>query len=155
MKIICKNIHWDTDGQEVDLPDTVEIDDPTDELIDDIDGDTGALADYLSDKYEFCVKDFQSVMAVSNGWGEIRCDYLCEDRDDRFWRVDAWKTGDDNEEGKVIAYIDDLTFRVLYIDPVARTDEYAQEVIRDKIEELREEKPVSDRVREWLAEEED
>lgn len=155
MKIICKDIFWDTDGQETDLPDTVEIDDPTDEMIEDWDGSNGVLADYLSDKYEFCVKDFRPVMAVSNGWSEIRCDYLCEDRDDRFWRVDAWKTDDDNEEGKVIAYIDDLTLRVLYIDPVARTDEYAQEVIRDRIEELREEKSVSDRVHEWLAEEED
>lgn len=67
-------------------------------------------------------------------WEEVRCDHL--DEIDLFWRVDAWKTDDDCEEGKVIAYIDDLTGRVLYIDPLARTDELAQEVIMEKVREL-------------------
>ena len=67
-------------------------------------------------------------------WAEIRCDYM--DEGDRFWSVDAWKTADDNEEGKVIAYIDDITGRVIYIDPVARVDKYAQEVINEQISQL-------------------
>ena len=74
-----------------------------------------------------------------SNWKEIRCSYL--DEADRFWRVDAWETEDDTEPGKVIAYIDDLTRRVLYIDPLARTDSYAQEVISAKLDELK--SPVS------------
>ena len=70
-------------------------------------------------------------------WSEIRCDYLCEDPDDRFWRVDAWKTFDDWEEGVVIAYVDDLTARVVYADPEAREDEYAQAVISGKVNEIK------------------
>ena len=65
-------------------------------------------------------------------WSEIRCDYI--DETDMFWRVDAWTTSD---EGKVIAYIDDLTGRVIYIDPLARVDSYAQEVIKDKLSKLK------------------
>lgn len=70
-------------------------------------------------------------------WMEIKCDYICEDPNDMFWRVDAWETADDWEEGKVIAYIDDLTGRVVYADPDAQWDEYAQEVIKKKQAELR------------------
>lgn len=69
-------------------------------------------------------------------WAEIRCDYLCEDPDDMFWRVDAWLTHDDWEEGKVIAYIDDMTGRVVYVDPDARWDEYALNVIAEKTDEI-------------------
>ena len=140
MKILITDIDWDTDGENVYLPKQVLIDNPSPDLLADIEGDTGALADYLSDEYGFCVNGFESSLMVTNGWGEIRCDYLCED--DGFWRVDAWKTSDDNEEGKVIAYIDDLTFRVLYVDPRAMTDDYAQEVINDKIANLQDENPV-------------
>ena len=70
-------------------------------------------------------------------WSDIRCDYC---NDEGFWTVDAWKTPatdkDDGEEGSVIAYIDNLTARVIYIDPIARLDEYAQEVIKDKIKDI-------------------
>ena len=67
-------------------------------------------------------------------WAEIACWYLCED--DKFWRVDAWRTNNDAEEGKVIAYIDDLTGRVLYIDPLASVDAHAQKVISAKVNEI-------------------
>jgi len=67
-------------------------------------------------------------------WGEVKCDYI--DEDDLFWRVDAWKSADDDEEGKVIAYIDDLTGRVIYTDPIARVDEYVQEIIKEKKKEI-------------------
>lgn len=75
-------------------------------------------------------------MKKESKWAEIKCDYLCEEPDDMFWRVDAWKT--DNDEGKVIAYIDDLTGRVVYADPDARFDEYAQAVIKDRLKDLSE-----------------
>ena len=50
--------------------------------------------------------------------------------------IDAYRTDDDNESGKVIAKVI-LTLRgeilVVYIDYIARTDEYAQEIIQDTI----------------------
>lgn len=70
-------------------------------------------------------------------WKEIKCDYLCEDPDDMFWRVDAWVTDDGNEEGKVIAYVDDLTGRVVYADPDAKFDPFALAVIADKVDEIK------------------
>lgn len=76
-------------------------------------------------------------MSKGKKWMEVKCDYICEDPNDMFWRVDAWKTADDWEEGKVIAYIDDLTGRVVYADPDAQWDEYAQAVIKEKQAELR------------------
>ncbi len=74
------------------------------------------------------------LMESVSRWQEIRCDYM--DEDDRFWTVDAWETADDNEEGTVIAYIDDITGRVIYIDPLARVDKYAQEVISERLSQL-------------------
>lgn len=68
-------------------------------------------------------------------WAEIRCDYM--DDYDKFWRVDAWETDDDNEEGKVIACIDSITGRVIYIDAFARVDKYAQSVITEFINWLK------------------
>ena len=69
----------------------------------------------------------------NNRWSEVKCDYC----DDGFWRVDAWETDDSNEEGTVIAFVDDLTGRVLYNDPVARVDSLAQEVIHEKVHDIK------------------
>ena len=67
-------------------------------------------------------------------WAEIRCNYM--DDTDRFWRVDAWKTENESEEGKVIAYIDDIRGRVLYIDPLAGVDETVKELVEEKQKEI-------------------
>lgn len=66
-------------------------------------------------------------------FAQVQCDFCT---DDGFWTVDAWKTDDDSEEGKVVAYIDDLTARVIYTDPLARVDPMTQETIRQKLVEL-------------------
>lgn len=67
-------------------------------------------------------------------WGEIRCDYL---NPEGYWTVDAWTTDDDNDEGTVIAAIDSETAKVFYVDGCAKSDPYAQEVIGNKIREIR------------------
>jgi len=48
--------------------------------------------------------------------------------------VDAWKTNSDNEEGTVIAKLDLADGTVEYIDEAAKTDEYAQTVIKEMLE---------------------
>ena len=63
-------------------------------------------------------------------WMEIRCDFF--DEEEKCWLVDAWKTGDDNEEGEVIAKISE-DGNVVYLDEKAKTDKYAQEVIKERI----------------------
>lgn len=67
-------------------------------------------------------------------WSEIKCDYY---NGEGFWTVDAWVTDDENEEGKVIAVIDDISGNVYYIDATARYDAYAQEIIQDKVSEIK------------------
>lgn len=62
-------------------------------------------------------------------WSEIRIDFF--DEEEKKWFVDAWETDDDNEEGSVIAKIDLYTGTVEYLDADAKTDEYAQEEIRE------------------------
>ena len=62
-------------------------------------------------------------------WSEIRIDFF--DEEEKKWSVDAWKTDDDNEEGSVIAKIDLYTGTVEYFDADAKTDEYAQEEIKE------------------------
>lgn len=65
-------------------------------------------------------------------YGEIRNDYYC-DIDETNVYIDAWFTADDNEEGVVIAKINYKTKEIEYLDNDARTDEYAQEVIRETL----------------------
>ncbi len=67
-------------------------------------------------------------------WAEIRNDFVCEDS--RKIYIDAWFTEDDNEEGIVLARIDMDTKNIEYFDDDARTDDYAQEVIKETIMEL-------------------
>ncbi len=66
-------------------------------------------------------------------WSEIRSDYYDDIED--IQTVDAWLTDDDNEEGEVIAKIHLDTKTVDYLDSDAETDEYAQEVINEVLEE--------------------
>lgn len=67
-------------------------------------------------------------------WAEIRNDFVCEDSHKIY--IDAWITDNDSEEGTVIARIDMNTKNIEYFDDDARTDDYAQEVIRETIAEL-------------------
>lgn len=74
-------------------------------------------------------------MSNKSIYGEIRNDYF--DDIENKWFIDAWKTDDDNEEGTVIAKIDHDTLDVTYIDPAAKTDVYAQEVITETIAHIK------------------
>ncbi len=73
-------------------------------------------------------------------WSEIRSEFINEEG---FLCIDAWKTANDEEEGKVIAYIDTLGGRVIYVDPMARIDENAQEIILAKSREYQKEHPFN------------
>ena len=65
-------------------------------------------------------------------WTEIRNDF----EDDFKLHIDAWETSDDNESGKVIAKINTITKKIKYIDKRAKTDEYAQCIINESIENI-------------------
>ena len=67
-------------------------------------------------------------------WAEIRNDFVCEDS--RKVYIDAWLTEYDNEEGVVIARIDIDTENIEYFDDDARTDSYAQEIIKETLNEI-------------------
>lgn len=74
-------------------------------------------------------------------WAEIRNDYEEEvEGQGRTVFVDAWETGDDNEEGQVIAQVfknPDDEVKVKYYDERAKKDKYSQEVIQDAIKKLK------------------
>ena len=55
--------------------------------------------------------------------------------EEKRWLVNAWKTGNDNEEGEVIAKISE-SGEVAYLDAEAEDDEYAKEVIGEKLKDL-------------------
>jgi len=50
--------------------------------------------------------------------------------------IDAWHTDDDDEDGHSIATIDIATDKVTYYDDRAKTDKYAQEMIKDAIDNI-------------------
>ena len=66
-------------------------------------------------------------------WSDIRWDFFNEEEEKYF--VDAWRTDNDNEEGTVIAKLDLANETVEYLDEDAKTDEYAQAVIKEMLEE--------------------
>lgn len=62
-------------------------------------------------------------------YSEVKINY----HTDGFWTVDAWKTNDENEEGKVIAVINDVTGDVYAIDQL---DDLAKGAIDEKQTEI-------------------
>ena len=72
-------------------------------------------------------------------YNKVKCDHHVEG----FWTVDAWKTDDQNEEGKVIALINDVTgaaHEIGEIDDLARgaIDEKQTEIVSNETEILAE-----------------
>lgn len=67
-------------------------------------------------------------------WAEIRNDY-CDEEEEKVY-IDAWKTCNDNEEGKVIAKVDYKTKEIQYLNKAAKTDDYAQEVIIETLNRI-------------------
>jgi hypothetical protein len=66
-------------------------------------------------------------------YAEVRSNYY--DDIEGVQTVDAWETDRDDEEGEVIAKIHLDTREVEYIDPDAKYDDYAQEVIQEVLAE--------------------
>jgi hypothetical protein len=62
-------------------------------------------------------------------WKEIRCTFF--NAMEEKYMVDAWETDNDNEKGTRIAKIDFADGTVEYIDEDAKTDEYAQKVLKE------------------------
>lgn len=67
-------------------------------------------------------------------WTEIRNNF-CDEEEGKVY-IDAWKTCNENEEGKVIAKVDYKTKEVDYLDDAAKTDGYAQEVIKEVLDSI-------------------
>lgn len=67
-------------------------------------------------------------------YAEVRCSYCNEDG---YWTIDAWKTSDNEEEGAVVAVINDKTAEIYYIDALARISKRVQKIIADKVAELK------------------
>lgn len=63
-------------------------------------------------------------------WSEIRNSYV---DDENICHIDAWESSNDNEEGSIIAYVDMNTAKVIYINPLAIKDNYAQSIINETI----------------------
>lgn len=83
-----------------------------------------AVAQYAKDYY-----------AKESIWSEIKSNYY--DEGQNAWAIDAWKPCD-GDEGKVIAHVGDDK-RISYYSEDAKTDPYAQEVIREVLLRIDEE----------------
>ena len=59
-KLLISDIRWDTDGEDVNLPEEILVSEPTKEMLEDVDGYGDAICDYLSDEYGFCVDSFNA-----------------------------------------------------------------------------------------------
>ena|ERR1035437_819203 len=70
-----------------------------------------------------------------NIWSEIRSDH----EEEGIVHIDAWTSPDDNEEGTVIAKVNSKTGNVQYIDNRAKTDAYAQEIIKNVLSDRKKE----------------
>ena len=72
-------------------------------------------------------------MRFDDKYKEVRCDYY--DEWSHFWKVDAWKTDDDDEPGFVVAVINDAG-GVHYCDPDAQLCTKVVECIKEKLAEM-------------------
>lgn len=61
---------------------------------------------------------------------------LTLDTVERLWRIDAWETGG-AEEPKAVAYIDDLTARVIYVSDDAKGDRTIEKMIETAKEKIK------------------
>ena len=66
-------------------------------------------------------------------WSEIRDSF----EDEGILHIDAWKTEDEEEDGRTIAKINMQTGAVEYLDERARTDEHAQEIIQFNVHQIK------------------
>lgn len=64
-------------------------------------------------------------------YSEVKCNYL---NDEGYWCVDAWRTGDGDEEGKVVAVINDKTGDVFYCEPEARLSPMVADAVKQRKE---------------------
>lgn len=72
---------------------------------------------------------------VNDIYKEVRCTHYCDI--EHYWCVDAWKTSNDNEAGRVVAIINDFG-GVFYRDPEAQQSTMVVECIKDKLREMKE-----------------
>jgi len=75
----------------------------------------------------------KKIKEAKNIWAEIRTNYV--DEETGITHVDAWTKPDDDENGTVIATIDDKG-NVTYKDERAKADKYAQEEIQAAIQRI-------------------
>ena len=66
-------------------------------------------------------------------WEIVTCDYFSSES--MLWHVDAWESKDD-PIGRTIAYIDEVTGRVIYADGRAQRDTLARTVIDAKLQDI-------------------
>lgn len=87
----------------------------------------------------------QKKAQLMSKWAEIRNNYV---DDDGIMYIDAWETGEDNDEGEVIAMIKPLAdqkdaYQVYYLDHEAANDIYAQQIINEGISILKDDGVIS------------
>ena len=70
-------------------------------------------------------------------YAEVRCDFY--DNVNGYWCVDAWRTSDDNEEGKVVAHIYD-NGSVVYLDEESKQSAYAKAIIKECLMKIKDNK---------------
>ena len=98
------------------------------EILDSIDKEYNVTHIEAKTKREQRADDYIHVFKNENIWAEIKADHTDEETGITY--VDAWTSPDDDEDGCVIATIDDKGFTT-YIDERAKTDKYAQEIIQE------------------------
>ena len=83
-----------------------------------------------------------AIYDCNSEWSEIRCTHFDEVEQKHY--VDAWKTSDPAGEGSVIAKIDPKG-NIEYLNDIAKTDLYAQEVISEVLQEIGAQAPEPDK----------
>lgn len=89
---------------------------------------------FAYDGREYLVVLEVSEEPAKSKWKEIRSGFF--DEEEKKLYIDGWKTGKDDEEGKVLAKIDEEG-NVEYLDEKAKEDPYAKEVIIAAVSEMK------------------
>lgn len=84
--------------------------------------------------YQAKVENEELEEELKHQFSEVRCEYF--DEEAGVWCVDAWKTGDGDEEGTVVAKINPDTLEVSYTSPDYAKDRLVFETVRWRMSEI-------------------
>lgn len=91
--------------------------------------------DYCVPLYLLTDESLKKLYDKAEVYAEVRCDYY--DESENRWSIDAWTTGEDDEEGEVVGWVDGTSGNIYYKHEKAECSARVREVAEFRQSEVR------------------